>query len=737
MFRLQYSNIRSFDSSISRSAPTSFRYSYSNPFSFNNNGSGIVTKKEYRLNYTGIRLFNNDSFARASIPDLNFSYGIFDFTQYYDYPYNDNLFYKDFDEVITKKDSRFSYEFNNNMPSMSTAYQMRIIPWGYGTAIYEMAINFPQYKLNVEVDVPFISTGYTANLETALYLPVDEYRTLNTEWQTTFMYSTLNIEMGQITAADKYNLNSEVLATRAQPNYRLNSEVMVFLAREKPLTVEADIGWEYYPNTEFFSSINKDFVLNQEFMVYKEKDKTLNTQYEMVYHDVDTIQSEVDVYGINMDSQVQSEFNIINITQPKYLNTQFEMVYIEPTYLNTEVDVENITQSTVFNLEGLYQAVYDTKLNIEVDKSVDISVYYQLKVAPIKVRDVVYQLLIIATLDDKLNVEIDVDNISAQYRINLEANIVRILDEHFNTEFTTDITSNSTINTQADVGINLDTPLNAEFMTELTIQDVLNSEFWIDFTTEKMVNVEAFVESVTKNEHLNVQVDTEIQAYIQLVVEAFVDTISTGIALEFDVLDLVYYFMRRGYNIIPWIYSALTGYWDTNSTKNWNKDEVPTTVESGLLNQLQDLGLIKPECITLSDRNFDNYGMVIPLENKFINSEIGDRFTMFESVNDDTVIVLGRRSVKPSTTIKAGRNIYVYEGTYDSSNELMFNDIVRPQLNHECIMVWNPLSGTWKNITNPLEDHPLYFKYEYDGQEHMMPYIFILESNEDRLIVNS
>jgi hypothetical protein len=130
-----------------------------------NNGIVSYSEKKITINYTEILSFNNGSSYIKSIPDLNFSYGIFDFTKYFDYVYDEYTVYSNFEAVLEKTDSRIWYEFDNSVPNVFKPYQMRIIPWGYADARFEMSINYPKYNLDIEFDIPTISTSYGTALD--------------------------------------------------------------------------------------------------------------------------------------------------------------------------------------------------------------------------------------------------------------------------------------------------------------------------------------------------------------------------------------------------------------------------------------------------------------------------------------------------------------------------------------------------------------------------------------------
>ena len=137
-----------------------------------------------------------------------------------------------------------------------------------------------------------------------------------------------------------------------------------------------------------------------------------------------------------------------------------------------------------------------------------------------------------------------------------------------------------------------------------------------------------------------------------------------------------------------------------------------TTIQTGLLNQLQDKGMKIPDLIQYSDKNLDAFGVFIPGKSKDIN--VNNNLLYFES-EDDFTIVLGKRKREPTETInlKSGNNLVIYDGTFNI-NDIPTFDIIRNQIerNYKFCSIWKQDTGEWYTIKGN-ENHNLYFMKKY------------------------
>ena len=248
--------------------------------------------------------------------------------------------------------------------------------------------------------------------------------------------------------------------------------------------------------------------------------------------------------------------------------------------------------------------------------------------------------------------------------------------------------------------------------------------------SETQLEIEYYIDSLRKEYNFNIESYIEIDKNYSFNFEAFVNDVSKHFHFEFDVLDLVYYVISKGYNILPWCYSDGTGFWDNNSNKNWNKNEIITTIQSGLLNQLNDKNISVPDLIQYSDKNLDSFGVFIPGKSK--DMSIQDNILYFES-DDDYTLVLGKKKKSNSEIInlKKGNNLLIYDGEFNINNIPGFN-IIREQINnfYNYCSIWDQERGFWKTIKSP-ENHDLYFTKNIEYQEQPIPYILVINVSDD------
>lgn len=526
-------------------------------------------------------------------------------------------------------------------------------------------------------------------------------------------------------------------------------------------------------NFESYIEIWKDYNLNNEYYIDK-TDRKLNFEYKNVYMEDYNFNVEIDVNELWKNYSVNFETNAYEIWKDYNNNFEFKNIVIDNYINNFETNVTEIKTNEFVNFESLIYAETNYKFNFEVLRFEEKKVNVQSYIVPLKYKDTVIQINVNAfalpelpfevnvpelpgsrniNLESYIEIEKDynfsfennIPNIWKNEKIELEVNVDEIYkDENINYEFKSIFYNNDNINFESKTVIDSETNINFESYVdidknfELTLEYIAELPFdlGIDFESKTVIDsktqleIEYAVESLRKEYNFNIESYIEIDKNYSFNIEAFVNDVSKHFHFEFDVLDLVYYVISKGYNILPWSYSDGTGFWDINSNKNWNKNEIITTIESGLLNQLRDKNISIPELIQYSDKNLDTFGVFIPGKSKDIN--IQDNILYFES-EDDYTIVLGKKK-KSNTEIvnlKKGNNLLIYDGEYNSNNLPTF-DIIRTQINnfYNYCSVWDQEKGIWKTIKG-IENHNLFFTKNIETQEQPIPYILMINVSED------
>ena len=526
-------------------------------------------------------------------------------------------------------------------------------------------------------------------------------------------------------------------------------------------------------NFESYIEIWKDYNLNNEYYIDK-TDRKLNFEYKNVYMEDYNFNIEIDVNELWKDYSANFETNAYEIWKDYNNNFEFKNIVIDNYTNNFESNVTEIRSNDFVNFESLIYAETKYKFNFEVLRFEEKKVNVQSYVVPLKYKDTIIQININAFAlpelpfevnvpelpgsrninlesyieiekDYNFNFENNIPNIWKDVKVELEVNVDEIYkDENINYEFKSIFYDNDNVNFESKTVIDSETNINFESYIEidknfeLTLEYIAELPFnlGIDFESKTVIDsktqleIEYVVESLRKEYNFNIESYIEIDKNYSFNIEAFVNEVSKYLHFEFDVLDLVYYVISKGYNILPWSYSDGTGFWDINSNKNWNKNEIITTMETGLLNQLRDKNISIPDLIQYSDKNLDSFGIFIPGKSKDIN--IQDNILYFES-DDDYTLVLGKKK-KSNTEIvnlKKGNNLLIYDGEYNSNNLPTF-DIIREQINnfYNYCSIWDQEKGIWKTIKG-IENHNLFFTKNIETQEQPIPYILMINVSED------
>jgi len=525
---------------------------------------------------------------------------------------------------------------------------------------------------------------------------------------------------------------------------------------------------DYHLNYEFNSIIQKDYSLDLENVV-TEVSKSTNLEFSRVYNEDYYLNYELDVYSINTNYTLNLESNVSPINNDRKTDLEFSRVYHDDYFLNYELGISSINKEYELSFETLLATYYDRNINVEFLKPFELNMKHQTYVIPFGFKDEFFMANIFCIIDADTNIEVNVANIGTDEIHNIESNVVINIDEPLDIElFVEAINKNYIANIEYDIeGINKDMPLAIEFQNVFTEDKITNIEHNISIAKDYVNNLETNIE-INKAYELTLEylqiisddfpLDLEFNSVINmdaiqnieitvdrlnhvyglnfehfvivnkdfgLDLELFVNTVSKAFNLEFNILDLVYYFVSNGYNILPW-WSDGTGNWDDSTEQDWNKDEdVISTLDNSFYNQLQDKGLTIPELINFSDSTQDNFGLIIPgtLDN---NISLHKKFLYYNNVDDEHIMLLGKREKGSEEEVQLikGENLIIWDGV-----EGTFNENVANQLSYiDNVQVYDQRVGEWKLVDDSTE---LFFEVEINNTMQPMPFIFNIKVTED------
>ena len=531
---------------------------------------------------------------------------------------------------------------------------------------------------------------------------------------------------------------------------------------------------------EYFAGLEQIDTLDVEISIPKVS-KHLNLEYNKVYIEDAVNNLEYNILNIWKDKIIDLEYNISDIWKEPTTNLEYKKVYLDTEINNLEYNIPDIWKGYSTNIETLLSAKLEKEVNIEFLNPIVTKENFQTYVVPFASRSKNFQMYvkcvivsdnpnieynisevsydnvtnlqtdIVINLDGnlpteynieniseikKLPIEYDVHNINKDYNTNLEYKTIYIENEQTHLEFDTSVEMDFFTQVEYNIekihknyGINLETLVATPSVFPVNLQSDIVIEKDYNF------NIEYFIKEIQSFYNIHLEFDTSIERDILTQIEYVCSEVSKHTNIEFEILDLVYYFLNKGYNIIPWLYSAGLGNFDETVNKMWNKDNLDNTkMSNGFINQLEYKGYTIPENIGFSNKSNENFGCII----KDITSEdlvLSDKFLVFDRTDkdeDSDFIILGRRKKekKETVSLKKGKNLLIWDGVLGT-----FNDLIKPQIEDEFIFssFWRPITEDWFTINSDMSDtdHDLFFNYIIDEKLRDMPYVFILKVNAD------
>jgi len=684
---------------------------------------------------------------------------------------------------------KIDYSTNINMEFLSVIARGELnFQWVYGDESIK-ALNFELYRnddtvypLNVEFQKVYnveskTNFEYSAGYESIEYINIEMNSYISGVYRLPFEFNfgikedyVLSIEMERNNKV-VYPINMEFYPIITS-NWNTDMEVIRVYNDNDSINMEFSRVYhdDYSIGHEYYISVNSDIKTDLEYVI-STVNVPLNIEFSRVYHDNYVINHEYNVNNINKDYRTSLETNITNINKDYPLNIEFSRVYHDNYILNHEYDITNIDKEYELSLETLLASHFDTTFNFEMIKPYELNMKHQAYIVPIGYKDNYFQILVLCVNDIPLNIEANVSSIGTTFNTNIETGIVINSDKITDIEFDiTEITSNF----KADIEFNIselykDYSLPIEFKKVFNDSEITNIETDISIAKDYVMNLEVntdinknyelvleYLQIITENRNINIEVETvinmDVVQNIEITVEKlnyaygldiehfvsvnkdfaidlelFVNTISKAFNLEFNILDLVYYFISKGHNILPW-WSDGTGNWDSSLEQNWNKDEdVVSTIENSFINQLNDKGITIPSIINFSDKQEDNWGVIIPgVLDK--NIEMHDKVLYYENIDDSYTILLGKREKgsEEEVILSKGENLIIWDGI-----EGTFNEQIRPQLSHlENVSMYDQRVGKWQLVTED-NDSFLFFEEMINDTLQPLPFIFNIKTQEE------
>ena len=657
--------------------------------------------------------------------------------------------------------------FDNSIPSIGRNIQHRLIPWGYRYDNIQFSINFPEAPLEHQVDIPALGKEYDLDVQVFGTPPIATDEVLELQSATELDKYHLEIQLRDGVVLDR--LVEVQLETKRERTERLNKQWTVVESGEDTLDVQSKM---VYKDSSVLEISNE---------VAVEKPYGLGMQYKHTYNDYSITELQLEVledriellqiqqknaaslnYGLELgftvawDTTESMEVEFVGgILDGAWLEVQYEQsAYIVDSKLEVEfygtppIDYDNslelqslvqYTGTEVLELEWnvdrfiayeglehqwLQSAKDDQALEVTFMSTIEAKISTQAKLVPWGYGNLRGQMALYATLTQGLELgfdtSVDIDS-PLEVQIATEVDTTVELEEcvfvSIEDEDVLEVQVNaSELTKEYEVGIQYTLNERIDKSLEQCAAVVIEMDSMLEVCTDTIVTksyvleTQIDVSSIWKDEWLDVQYDV---GYI---------TVDEVLDIQYDVLDLVYYMLYNGYNLVPWWSDGL-GHWDQSLDKDWDKDDLDSTMADNLVAQLNDLELDVEvgEMIDVGTRNFMYY-------RELLNTTLSNKvLKLLHKDADKKYLTLGKSKKDKTATIefKVGDNVFFYDG-----KEEMFNAAVRDQLGDKLVhtLVWKPQTGEWERFTG---DREVYFYEDVNGKEMPMPYVFIVNVSED------
>jgi len=682
----------------------------------------LYTTKDYSK-------FNNSSVGKFSFQFSEVSKGAFDIItnisrlEEVEYGYHEvyrDLLYPDLDVS----------EFNNNRPSLKNVMQFRGIPWGTHYDDMQFSVKFPEYVLPLQCNVTSIVSNTSLSVEFRATPPTTEDKVLSL---------SVDVEIDKVQLDVSFNIGKRLLRS-VELELDVVPDNIALLAVEYtttklsqsmlPLTSKVyhtgittigDIELDINPitqNTIIPLQYTSHFVHTDTLSIASKSgpdiisilplatDLTINTteglEVTLTMVEVSTVAMPISFdVGINtavkMDisvdvviSQVESVLSLQTYaTSPmdtqNSLDVNMRSVYRDDVELNVTLDVTTIDNESVISIQNHTVVQGYSGLELHLDIMSDSANKIQFGVVPYNTFDTLWQMSV-NPVDSSV--------------LDISFGLIVSKSIPLTVSYTHSLPTDTSLGLEGTV-VRKDTDtLNINY-TKVVYQPVL-----LDITADVAINDEEILTTEMQVSSIDSQQELE---------------------LEYEILDLVYYPLYKGINIVPW-YSGGVGYWDTSVDRNWNKSSVDTTMNNGLIPQLEDVGM-SVDNIELFNRVTGTYTR----RNSVIRHDTGlvNQIVKLEVDSDGGYLTLGQSTKgKSDIVLEAGINVVYYD-----DDEVDYNTAILSQIQDTLLsaMVWKPKVGEWRLVTTT--DNPTMGYYEnINSNIVFIPYIFILEVSEACLI---
>jgi len=656
--------------------------------------------------------------------------------------------------------------FDNSVPSTKAMLQFRNIPWGFGLDHLQFSIRFPKLDLPIQYDIADVSKKEYLENQFFATPPHDDDANLELQSEIELDKFNLEIQLRDGKTLDRVMENQlEVLHDRIDS---LDLQNMLIASGEDTLEMQHKVHKEQFDNIEkqfnidkfklntnielqfkrayldnasielqnevlkdrkemldiqLFNSANVNYSLDMQNIVSWPTTSTVELQFKRAYKTNENLDVQVDVPNMSTLYKVENQFFATPpIPADVNLEMQFKLNYNTTYSQEIEYNVDKFINDAKLNMQWIQSAAYEGTIDVSYMTLIESVVKIQGRIIPIGNALTSAQMKLLSTLKSPLEIQFS-NEVSKNFN----------LDKTFNIS----VEHDSSLDTQSFASVNMNYAMPIQIPVEnitkncnLDVQYVLREDIdeSMEVSNMTVIEMDSSLEITVFNEVAK-GAPIELQTFVAICKEYNLDmqhtvteiTKDENLELQFDILDLVYYMMYEGYNLLPW-WSDGKGHWDQSIDKNWDKEDTDFTTADNLVEQLNnlDLDIEVGETLDVGTKNFMYY-------REFMNCRLDNRVLKLINKNEKKYLTLGKSKRDKSDTFEfaEGDNVFFYDGLEETFNAAV-RDQIEDKITHT--LKWLPQTGKWNRFT---EDTEVYFYEDIDGKEMPMPYVFIVNVTED------
>jgi len=739
------------------------------PRLFDNGLSTLITLKHtvFTLtDYSDISLFNNNRVGAYSLQIGEWSLGVFDMPMHIQ-----DLLYPEYNYTSCLADLKWSdltYNwFNNNVPAVGITQQAKIIPYGYNKSAIQFSLGFPSYTLDLQHKVSNLMTEsetelqvyatppietedrielqydidrgefpleiqlvggreLTKRIDTQSYVPPIMLSSIDMQTSIEHPYSEvldINID-GRLIAEEGLDISSESKELFAHPTLDIQSSTVFYMRDGIDMSVNVE-GFIEALALQQSNIVNKNLNLDLCFQMVWHTEYGIDLQHKLHKELFDKVELQVDTPTLTTVTSTDLQ---VYATPPIDMESRVDLqttLYFDTDYkIDLQSNVVAFVHDYSLDISWLQKVEADFRVDTQVGVAIPTITKLQSYVIPYGNEWLKCQLSLFPVVNSILDISFDgVPHLDSELEVSVACEVE--MTTNLELSMKPEVEMDSRLDLQNSIsGITKDNWLDIQYLLDERIDNDIDLQCFTNILLDSQLEISSY-NTIHKDYNLSTQIKvSSITTNFGLDLQTDLRSVTTeyGLDLTFDILDLVYYMLYQGYNLVPYWSDGL-GSWNTDVEKNWDKEDEQVTMATNLIQQLSDLSLDIEvnEMYDTTTRNFMVYRELLntPLKNKVLK--------LLHKDSEKKYLTIGKSKKEKSATVsfKVGSNVFFYDGLEET-----FNKAVREQIADKIdfTLKYIPQTGKWFKFD---DDTDVYFYEDIGGKDLAMPFVFVIVVNED------